>query len=456
MAGTQKVTLVGAGLAGSLLAIYLAKRGFAVAVYERRPDPRKAGHVGGRSINLALSHRGLHALEAVGLADEARKQCIPMRGRMMHAPDGALTYVPYGRSDDFYINSISRGGLNNLLLDAAEAIPDVRLHFNHCATHLNLASGELHMVNDERKESFTIQAKPVIGTDGAGSAIRNAMLAQPGFNYSQHYLEHGYKELILPAVSGTGDARFALEKHALHIWPRGQYMLIALPNFDGSFTCTLFLAHTGDANSFRAVESPEAIQDFFTKNFADVPVHMPDYVNEFTKHPVGHMATIKCDPWHFQGTALLLGDAAHAVVPFYGQGMNCSFEDCYELDQCIRTHGDDWAAVFAAFSQSRKPNADAIADLALGNFIEMRDHTANPVFLLKRKVELLLEQRYPERFSSKYSRVTFTRAPYAEALRIGTVQDEVLMNFCNTLPSIEALDAELALSQVAAALAAQA
>jgi kynurenine 3-monooxygenase len=451
MQATQqdKIVLVGAGLAGSLLALFLARRGFAVEVYERRPDMRREAVPGGRSINLALSTRGLHALQQVGLDAEALKLCIAMRGRQMHDTQGNQYYQPYGTTDAHYINSISRAGLNMLLMDAAERHPGVRIHFKHRCAAFDVHTGNATFVNEATGQSLQVQGATLIATDGAGSAVRDAMLRQPGFDYSQQYLQHGYKELVMPAAPGGG---FAMEKHALHIWPRGQYMLIALPNFDGSFTCTLFLAHHGAHNSFAQLSTPQAVTAFFKQHFADVLQWMPNYLEEFFGHPVGYMATIKCYPWHVGGKALLLGDSAHAIVPFYGQGMNCAFEDCVALDACIARHGTDWEKVFADYQTARKHNTDAIADLALGNFIEMRDHTANPVFLLKRKAELLLETRYPGRFLSKYSMVTFERLPYEQAMRKGNIQDAVLMDICADLTAIDAFDAEAAMARIDAAL----
>lgn len=448
-AQSNKIALAGAGLAGSLLAIYLARRGFAVDVYERRADMRRGPVAGGRSINLALSTRGLHALEQVGLAEQALKLCIPMRGRQMHDVAGKQYYQAYGTNDAQYINSISRSGLNMLLMDAAEQHPGVRFHFQHRCTAFDVQTGAAVFVNEATGQEIQVQGATLIGTDGAGSAVRDAMLRQPGFNYSQQYLEHSYKELIMPAAPGGA---FAMEQHALHIWPRGQFMLIALPNLGGSFTCTLFLAHQGAQNSFQQLESPQAVTAFFQQHFTDVLQWMPNYLDEFFGHPVGYMATIKCYPWHIGGKALLLGDSAHAIVPFYGQGMNCAFEDCTVLDACIAQYGDDWEKVFADYQTRRKHNTDAIADLALGNFIEMRDHTANPVFLRKRQIELLLEKQFPGRFLSKYSMVTFHRLPYAQALQKGNIQDAVLMDICANLTDVAAFDPHAGLAGVEQAL----
>lgn len=431
-----KITLIGAGLAGSLLAIYLAKRGFQVEIYERRPDMRTAKISAGRSINLALSARGIHALKEVGLHEEIMKIAIPMKGRMIHALDGTLTFQPYGKNESEVIHATSRGQLNMRLMDAAEKHKGVKIHFNATCAGMNLKTGDLGLHNEISGEDWVMPTQTVIGTDGSASAIRIEMLKAGRFNFSQQYLEHGYKELTIP--SGQ-NGEFLLEKNALHIWPRGTFMLIALPNMDGSFTCTFFFPFEGQ-QSFAMLDTGEKLLSFFQKQFPDAVPLMPAIVEDFFANPTGAMVTIKCDPWHVEDKVALLGDAAHAIVPFFGQGMNCAFEDCTYLDQCIAKHGDDWKKVFEEYEGLRKINADAIADMALENFVEMRDRTADPNFLLKKKVEQALEDKFPELFIPKYSMVSFHRLPYAAALAKGTVQDKILADLCSSIHSVEELD----------------
>ena len=433
---TKEITIVGAGLAGSLLAIYLAKRDFRVNVFERRPDMRKAEISAGRSINLALSTRGIHALREVGVLDTIIRDAIPMRGRMIHSPEGELSFQPYGKNETEVINSISRGGLNCTLMDAAEATGNVQFFFNKRCKKVNLPDGTLLFVDETDGSQQRIESAVTFGCDGAYSAVRWEMMKSGRFNFSQDYLDHGYKELTIPPLP---DGNFQMEKHALHIWPRGNYMLIALPNPDGSFTCTLFLPFDG-SNSFAKLDSQVNVAAFFNTHFRDTLPMMPSLIDDFFSNPTGGLVTIRAFPWFVNDKFLLLGDAAHAIVPFYGQGMNCAFEDCTELNQCIESHGDDWAAVFETFQQRRKTNADAIAQLALDNFIEMRDKVADPVFLMKKKLEVMLEREFPGEFLSTYARVTFQRRPYREALEIGQVQDRVLMNICQSHKSLEKLD----------------
>lgn len=427
MTERERLTLVGAGPVGSLLSIFLARRGYDVEILERRPDMRRENVGGGRSINLAVSVRGWDALARVGLEPELRPLAIPMRGRLMHSLDGALTFQPYGRSAEDCIYSMSRGGLNALLMTHAERTGKVRIRFGHRCTGLNdpaLGSGA------------------VIATDGSGSAIRQSMkTAVPGFQLTEDLLDYGYKELTMPAVSDGG---FAMEKHALHIWPRGRFMLIALPNLDGSFTCTLFLQAEGAGESFETLKTPESVTKFFQAQFPDVLPLMPDLVTQFFENPVGRMVTVRCSPWNVGGRSLLVGDAAHAIVPFFGQGMNCGFEDCVVLDALMESRGGDWETVFSEFSRDRKSDADAIAALALENFVEMRDRVADPQFLLRKAVEKILEEKFPGRFVSRYSMVTFSRAPYREALRQGKLQEEMFAQLCKGLARPEDVDLGLA------------
>ena len=440
----EYVAIVGAGLAGSLLAVYLARRGFRVDVYERRPDMRREAISAGRSINLALSVRGIHALQEVGLAGNILTDAIPMKGRMMHSTEGELTFQPYGKDPREVINSVSRGGLNMLLLDAAESYDDVQIFFDERCTGADLDRGELQFRNERSGKQQVVTADAVIASDGSASAVRMEMQKIGRFNLSQQYLEHGYKELSIPPAADGG---YRMEPHALHIWPRGSYMLIALPNPDGSFTCTLFLPFAGEPG-FDSLGSPAKVRDFFRTTFADALPLIPDLETDFFQNPTGSLVTIKCFPWQHRGKMLLLGDAAHAIVPFYGQGMNCAFEDCTLLNRILGDYGPDWEQVFAAYQAQRKRDTDAIADLALENFIEMRDQVADPVFLRKRKVELLLETKFAGQFFSKYAMVTFQRLPYSLALERGRRQDAVLMEICARVERIEELDLDAVYAEV--------
>lgn len=426
----KNILIVGAGLCGSLLAIRLAQRGLRVTVCEKRPDPRISGHAGGRSINLALSNRGWRALAAADMENVIRPLCIPMTGRMIHPLHAEALSAPYSGRSGEYINSVSRGGLNVALLERAATYPNLSLHFDCEATGVNLEKGTADFFNHATGQKMHFEADAVFGTDGAGSVVRRSMMARTNdllFNYSQNFLRHGYKELRMPP---TPDGGFALNKNALHIWPRGTYMVIALPNLDGSFTVTVFLPFRGDAG-FHALHEAEKAMAFFKEQFPEVLPLIPDFADEWMQNPTGTLGTIKCYPWQAYGKALLLGDAAHAVVPFYGQGMNASFEDVTILDEMIEKMGlDDLNALFEAFQDARKPDADAIADLATDNFYEMRDHVANPVFQRKRQLETLLEYQQPGYFS-KYSLVTFREdVPYRYAMHRGRLQDDWLMTYC--------------------------
>jgi kynurenine 3-monooxygenase len=406
MSDKTKITLVGSGLAGPLLAISLTERGYPVEIFERRPDMRRVHISAGRSINLALSTRGIHALREAGVWPEIEKIIIPMRGRMMHAVSGELTFQPYGKDETEVINSVSRAELNIALMNAAEQ-RGVDIHFDQRCTGFDLRTGAMRFRNEEDGGNLTLASELIVGTDGANSAIRAEFLKLPRFNFSQQYLNYGYKELTIPA---TPDGRHRMETHALHIWPRGSFMLIALPNIDGTFGCILFLPFEGE-NSFAQLQSPSEVQAFFEEHFPDVVPLMPKLGENFFANPVGSMVTIKCSPWHHDGRAVLLGDAAHAIVPFFGQGLNCSFEDCTVLLEVLDRHGPQWPLIFAEFEQARKANTDAIADLAVENFVEMRDRVADPRFLFKKKAELALEAKFPGVFVPKYSMVTFHRVP---------------------------------------------
>ncbi len=431
----ETISLIGAGLNGPLLALGLVQRGFGVEIYERRPDMRKVRISAGRSINLALSTRGIHALTEAGLWNEMRQIIIPMKGRMMHSITAELTSQPYGKNEAEVINSISRAELNIALMNAAEK-RGVKIHFQQRCTGIDLKSGMVHLRDEQTGADRTIGSTVVISCDGSASAIRGEMLKMNRFNFSQQYLDYGYKELTIPAGPA---GKHVLATDALHIWPRGNYMLIALPNVDGTFACILFLPFEGP-DSFVDLTTPAAVANFFQSRFPDAVQIMPDLTDNFFANPTGAMITIKCAPWHVEGKSLLLGDAAHAIVPFFGQGINCGFEDCSCLLELLDRHGADWEGVFRKFEESRKINTDAIADLAVENFVEMRDRVGDPRFLFRKKVELALEARYPQLFVPKYSMVTFHRIPYSTALRRGQVQDRMLAELCDGIERVDDLD----------------
>ena len=431
----QKVTLIGAGLTGPLLALELVKRGFQVEVYERRRDMRSTRMSAGRSINLALSARGIHALTEAGLWSEMQKIVIPMKGRMMHSTTSEMTFQPYGRYESDAINSISRAELNIALVNAAEQ-GGVTIQFQKRCLGVDLKNGLLQLRDEQTGEERSVGINLVIGCDGSSSATRDRMLKRSRFNFSQQYLDYGYKELTIPAAAGR---KHALETNALHIWPRGNYMLIALPNVDGTFASILFLPFEGK-DSFEQLSTRAAVGEFFRSSFPDAVPLMPDLADNFFANPVGSMVTIKYSPWHIDGRVLLVGDAAHAIVPFFGQGINCGFEDCTVLLQLLDEHGPDWGRVFRDFERARKENTDAIADLAIENFVEMRDRVSDSRFLFRKRVELALEEKYPDRFVPKYSMVTFLRVPYVTALRRGQVQDRILTELCEGVDRVEDLD----------------
>ena len=416
------VTIMGAGLVGSLLSLYLARRGHAVQVFERRPDPRRADVEEGRSINLALSDRGWKALGGVGVADDIRQVSIPMSGRVMHDVHGNLTRQPYGHEGQA-IYSVNRGDFNRRLLDLAEAQTGVQVRFDQQCLGLDLKAKELRLRNTETHEEYIASYSRLFGADGAFSAVRAALQRTDRFDYSQQFLDYGYKELTIAA--GPGGA-WQLEKNALHIWPRGQYLMIALPNLDGSFNCTLFFPFEGP-ESFAALQTPAEVTAFFTRVFPDATPLMPALTKEFFAHPTGSLVTVRCFPWKYGDDVLLLGDAAHAIVPFYGQGMNSGFEDCTVLNQLLDQHSDDaWNTIFAEFQAQRKPNNDAMANLAVYNFVEMRDRVADPRFLLQKKVEAKIAAQFPGRWVPLYAQVTFSDTPYAEAWAAGQRQDAIM------------------------------
>ena len=441
-AKNQHVLIVGAGLSGSLLALRMAQRGFQVSLLESRPDLRTTDISAGRSINLALSSRGFQALESAGLGEEVREICIPMGGRMMHDKFGATFESAYSGRDNEYINSISRGQLNGVLLDAAESHPNVKITFEARCLEIDIKNNRARFDKDGE---FTVEADVIFGADGAGSVLRKSYFNQSGFLFSlnQNYLDHGYKELEIPANS---DGSHQLSKDHLHIWPRGNFMLIALPNLDGSFTVTLFLSYA----DFEKLNSKETINAFFEEHFPDALALIPNILEEFENNPTGPLGTIKCHPWSFQGKNLILGDAAHAIVPFYGQGMNASFEDVYVFNTVLDENLGSWKAVFEKYQAVRKADTDAIADLAIDNYYEMRDHVADPVFKQKREVELLLEKECSKEYFSKYSMVTFKPdMGYDLAMRKGRAQDKAIVQLLKEKKiSLNSMDAHEILEMV--------
>ncbi len=424
----QNILIIGAGLCGSLLALRLGQRGYKVSVYEMRPDLRKVDISAGRSINLAFSDRGNKAIKLVGLEEKVKPLCIPMNGRMIHDENGNTFQSDYSGRDYEYINSISRGDLNTLLLDEAEKHENVTIYFNKKCKSVDFEKTTAHFQDYETKDEFIKDADVIIATDGAGSAMRKSYYLGKKFlfSFSQDYLNHGYKELsILPKENGD----YKTHKNALHIWPRGSFMLIALPNLDGSFTVTLFLSYDEGKYHFNNLKTEERILEFFKNEFPDALAIMPNLVEDFFKNPTAPLGTIKCSPWHYKGNTLLMGDAAHAIVPFYGQGMNASFEDVVEFDKVLDQNLDNWEAVFKTYEKIRKKDTDAIADLAIDNFHEMKGHVNHEVFKEKRKLEMALEKEFPEDYSSKYSLVTFNEdIGYRDAMLRGRAQDKAILN----------------------------
>ncbi len=424
----RNIVISGGGLVGSLLAVYFARRGHKVRLFERRPDPRKTNVYAGRSINLALSDRGWKALKGVELDEPVRRIALPMYHRGLHQPDGTYMRQPYGKPGQA-IYSVSRGGLNVLLLDAADSYDNVELFFNHKCIDIDFDTNEVKFL-DVAENEVIIKADYIFGADGAFSAIRNEMMKTERFDYQQQYISHGYKELTIPAGD---DGSFLLENNALHIWPRHEFMLIALPNTDATFTCTLFLPFEGE-NSFSILDTPAKARAFFEEKFPDALELMPDFSGQWEQNPVSSLCIIRCYPWVKNQTALI-GDAAHAIVPFYGQGMNCGFEDVDVLFQLL-DHTDDWNAVLGEYQKLRKPDADAIAELAMRNFIEMRDLTADPKFLLQKKIEARIQEKYPHLWTPLYSMVTFSHRRYSEALALGQIHEQIMADVMNR-PDIE-------------------
>ena len=424
----QNILIIGAGLCGSLLALRLGQRGYNVNVYEMRPDLRKVDISAGRSINLAFSDRGNKAMKLVGLEDKVKQLCIPMHGRMIHDAHGNTFQSNYSGRDHEYINSISRGDLNALLLNEAEKHKNVKIYFNKKCKSVNFEKTTALFKDSHTKDVFVEDADIIIATDGAGSVMRKSYYLGKKFlfSFSQAYLTHGYKELkILPKENGD----YKIHKNFLHIWPRGSFMLIALPNLDGSFTVTLFLSYDEGEYNFNRLKNEKQVLEFFQKNFPDALAVLPNLVDDFFANPTSPLGTIKCAPWHYKGNTLLMGDAAHAIVPFYGQGMNASFEDIVEFDKILDQNYKNWEDTFKAYENTRKKDTDAIADLAIDNFHEMKDHVAKPIFKEKRKLEMALEKAFPEAYASKYSLVTFNEdIGYREAMLRGRAQDKAILN----------------------------
>lgn len=426
----KNITIVGAGLVGSLLACYLSKRGHNVNVYERRPDMRTAGYVGGRSINLALSHRGWKALKKIGLDTAVEKISIPMKGRVIHDTEGNLSFIPYGNETQA-IYSVSRGDLNRIMVEEADKLPNVDFYFNERCSKVDFATTHIAFENLATEAVSEINADVIFGADGAYSEVRYQMQKSPNFNLSQQHEEYGYKELTIPAGEG---GKHLIEKNALHIWPRESFMMIALPNLDGSFTVTLFAPFKGE-NSFATVTDVAQVDVYFKKHFPDAVALMPDLQKDFFENPTSSLVTVKSFPWK-QNQSCLIGDAAHAVVPFYGQGMNCGFEDVNELDEILNATTENWEEALAKFQEQRKPNADAIADLALYNFIEMRDLSGREDFQLRLKIEKKIAATFPDKFMTHYSMVTFSDLSYSEAKKRGEKQSQLLDKIM-ALPGIE-------------------
>lgn len=440
----ESIHVIGGGLVGSLAAVMLANEGYDVKLYERRPDMRKVDIASGRSINLVLTSRGIQALERVGLKEAALELAIPVSARMLHDEQGNTKRVPYGQHEGEVINSVSRGLLNKLLLEAADAHEKVEVLFHRTCTDYDISGKILTFHNDEIDEIETVSFERAIGADGAFSAMRKGMLNQVmNFDYSQNFLSHGYKEMIIEAAS---DGSHPIDKDALHIWPRKDFMFMALANLDGSFTCTLYMAHDGE-NSFDSLQTKQEVEAFFNTHFPDAVPLMPNLAEDYFENHSGSMVTVRCFPWAVGEQSILLGDSSHAIVPFFGQGMNSGFEDCYEFGKLLDKYGEspDWESLFDELQRARKPNTDAIAEMALENFVEMSETTADPKFQLKKKIGFELENRYPEQFIPRYSMVVFhPEIPYAEAFRRGKIQNEILDELSANIKDVAQVDWEKA------------
>lgn len=432
MSTEKSAIIVGAGLVGSLWAVYLSKAGYKVTIYERRSDIRKAEISAGKSINLALSVRGWTALNAVGVGDKIKDLAIPMYGRIMHSTEGDLSYQPYGQEDQA-IYSISRGGVNARMMDIAEQEGNATIHYNHQCTGVDLDAGKIRLLNKETNETIFDEADVIFACDGAFSAVRyKGFQKLDRFDFSQDFIDDGYREILLPA---NEDGSYKLDKNALHIWPRGRFMLIALANEDGSFTCTLFMPFEGGENSFKSLDTKEKVDNFFKETFPDFYEMMPEIADAWEDHPLSSLAIMRSYPWH-HGKVAMMGDAAHATVPFYGQGMNGGFEDCTVMWRLMQKHNEDWDKVFAEYSVERKPDGDALQDLSLYNYYVMRDYVADPMFLLRKKIEAKFSKLYPEKWLPLYSQVTFSNIRYSEAIASGKAQDKI-MDEIMEIPNIE-------------------
>jgi kynurenine 3-monooxygenase len=444
------VRIVGAGPTGALLAILLQRRGHPVELYEARPDPRGVAADSGRSINLALADRGIHALQMAGVFQELKDALLPMRGRFIHHIEGGTSFQPYGQRPNELIYSVSRHRLNQSLLEVAARRPGVTVHFEHRFETAEFDQGAAFIRDLRHDRLISVPMQPLLATDGAGSWMRRRMSSLHLIDAQESDLEHGYKELSIPADAA---GRHRMDRNSLHIWPRGNYMLIALPNEDGSFTATLFLAKRGEV-SFESLTETADIERFLSRSFPDARELMPNRVAEFKDHPVGFLGTVTATPWHYRGLTALIGDSAHAIVPFHGQGMNCCFEDCVEFDACRARHAS-WEEVFAEFGALRKPNTDAIAAMALDNYLEMRERVVDAKFQLQQALSLELERRFPQHFIPRYSMVMFHHEiPYLTALRRGTVQAELLAELtAGEVSTLEDIDFERAEQQIRARLA---
>lgn len=450
----EPISIIGGGPVGSLLSIFLAQKGIPSQIYERRADLRVDTQSAGKSINLALSVRGLHALKQVGLVDEVLKRTIPMKGRMVHALNGATSFHAYSQKPEEYIYSMSRSELNGLLLTAAEKTGKVKAVFNAKVSEIDLKNNRIGI-----DKNGTVCFEPfsrIIAADGAHSVGRTALMNTLQKHPSEVSLDYGYKEITLPPTLAGGHL---LEKNALHIWPRGNFMLIALPDLGGSFTCTLFLPHqkTGSLPSFSDLNSPQEVERFFSAHFPDFLTLMPEVATQYFSHPVGHMVTVKCSPWHALDQLLLIGDAAHAIVPFFGQGMNCGFEDCTILSELLpqetKSSEANWGEIFAKVTELRKINADRIADMALENFIEMRDKVSQKQFQLEKGVEGILQSKFPKNYASRYSLVTFSRTPYHLAYEAGMIEDRILKELCRDISAPDQVDLKKAETLIQSELA---
>jgi kynurenine 3-monooxygenase len=428
----KNITIVGGGLVGSLLAYVMAKRGYNIKVFERRPDMRKMRIDGGRSINLVISHRGWTSLEKAGIAEAVKPITVPAYGRMTHDVDGTQHYYPYSIHNKA-IYSVSRGELNKRLMDLADPLPNVRYFYNQKCVDVDLDSGTTWFKDYESGETTEVKADLVVGSDGAYSAIRGKMMSLPRFNYSQQYIEHGYKEMHIPAAADGGPQ---LDLKALHIWPRKQFMLMGLANLDNGFTGTLFFPYEGE-ESFESIKTEADVETFFTKYFPDAIPLISDYKEQYFDNPTSPLVIIRCSPWHYKSKVMLIGDASHAIVPFYGEGMNAGFEDVKVFTDILDEYSDaDMHTVLKKYAEAREVNGNAIADLSLRNFIEMRDLVADPKFILRKKIEANFYKKHPDKWIPLYSQVKFTNIPYIDAWNEGLRQDEIMQPILNT-PGIE-------------------